>query len=369
MTLVVTTGNGSMDLYGQRLSQNLNVPLVQLSFPEPFGSGFFSLRASRFLLHSFGVYKTLSSYKVLHLTNHHLARFIVFLRKSICILTVHDLIRQFDRMGISTYIHRPNLRDKLDLWLDWQGIRKAHHIIAISHNTKRDLIKYANIPEERISVIYHGIDHSVFYPRYGERPFPFPYILFVGSEHPRKNLETLLKAFYQLKQDIGFKALKLVKVGKAGGKEDDFRARTLSLVKSLGLDEEVIFTGFVSEEELARIYSNAECLVFPSFYEGFGWPPLEAMACGCPVITSNTSSLPEVVGDCGIMVDPKDIGGLVKALRLLLTSRELRERMRFRGMKRAGMFTWEKTARETLAVYRLVQESLVQSFDFSLNMV
>jgi glycosyltransferase involved in cell wall biosynthesis len=365
VTTVITIGNGSMDLYGQRLSQRLSTSSVHLSFPEPFGAGFFSLRALRFLFHSSKVLKTLGSHRILHLTNHHLARFVVFLKKSICILTVHDLIRQFDRMGISTYIHRPNLRDRLDLWLDWRGIKRAYHIIAPSQSTKKDLLKHTGIPEERISVIYHGIDHEIFYPRRGARPFPFPYILFVGSEHPRKNLVALLRAFHQLKQDTRFKHLKLVKAGKAGGEEDDFRARTLGLVRSLGLNEEVVFTGFVSEEELTNLYSHAECLVFPSLYEGFGWPPLEAMACGCPVITSNTSSLPEIVGEAGIMVNPHDISALVNALSAVLTDPELREWLRRKGLNRASMFTWEKAARETLAVYNLVEEALAKKRDFS----
>ena len=175
VTTVITIGNGSMDLYGERLSRKLGTPILSLTFPAPFGSRLFSLRNLRFLVHCSNVLWTLRGYKILHLTNHHLARFTLFLN-SACIITVHDLIRQFDRLGVSTYIHQPNLRDKLDLWLDWQGIKRAYHIIAISQNTKKDLINYASIPEERISVVYHGIDHSVFYPRWGKKPLPFPYI-------------------------------------------------------------------------------------------------------------------------------------------------------------------------------------------------
>jgi len=360
VTTVVTVGNGSMDLYGQRLCQKLGTRSVYLSFPESFGTSLLSSEALKFLFTSYKVLKALSPHKILHLTNHHLARYALF-PKSIVILTVHDLIRQFDRMGLSIYIHQPNLRDRIDLWLDWLGIKRANHIIAISQNTKKDLVDHAGIPEERISVIYHGVDHHVFYPRQEPKPFDYPYILFVGSEHPRKNLASLLRAFRQFKTDSRFEQLKLVKVGKAGGKEFAFRARTLDLIESLGLANEVVFAGFVSDEMLASYYSHAECLVLPSFYEGFGWPVVEAMACGCPVITSNLSSLPEVAGDAAIMVDPQDIAGLANALREVLTNSHLKQTLKAKGLVQASKFTWEKTASETLAVYAIVEEAVRKS--------
>ena len=362
VTLVATEGTGSMDMYGQKLCQHLNTPSVHLSFPEPFGTPLLSPQALKFLIHSYEILKALRQHRILHLTNHHLARFAVFLKKSICILTVHDLIRHFDRQGLNTYIRRPTFRDRIDLWLDWQGIKRAKHIIAISHHTKKDLINYAGIPEERITVVYHGIDHDVFYPRPEPRPFDSPYILFVGSEHPRKNLAALLKAFHKLKQDRRFRELKLVKVGEAGGKESDFRAQTLDTVESLGLTDEVVFTDFVSEDMLANYYSHAECMVLPSLYEGFGWPPVEAMACGCLVIVSNVASLPEITGDAALKVNPHDSDSLASAIRMILTDGRLKQEMVSKGLERASQFTWDKAARETMGVYRSVERCLGVSY-------
>lgn len=355
VTLVATKGTGSMDTYGQKLCQHLNTKSIHLDFPEPFGTPFFSPQALKFLFHSYKILKTLRRYEIVHLTNHHLARFAFFLRNSACILTVHDLIRHFDRLGVATYIRQPTFRDRIDLRLDWQGIRKARHIIAISHHTKKDLINYVGIPEERISVVYHGIDHDVFYPRPEPRPFDSPYILFVGSEHPRKNLAALLKAFHKVKWDRRFRELKLVKVGKAGGKEFDFRAETLKSIQSLGLADEVVFTDFVSEEMLANYYSHAECLVLPSLYEGFGWPPLEAMACGCPAIVSNVASLPEITGDAALKIKPHDSDSLTSAIAMILTNQRLKQELVSKGVERAKRFTWERTAEETLRVYQQVK--------------
>jgi len=269
------------------------------------------------------------------------------------IITVHDLIRYFDLKGFVTFIHRPNLRDRFYLNLDYKGIKKATRIIAVSQTTKNDLIRYLGIPDERISVVYEGIDHRLFLP-VPHRIYDTPYILFVGSEHPQKNLTGLVKAFNQLKGEPRFKELKLVKVGKAGGQEADFRGQTMEVVSALGLVGEVIFTDFVSEADLPAYYSGAEVFVLPSLYEGFGFPVLEAMACGCPVVTSNTSSLPEVVGEAGIMVNPDDTDSLAEAMRQVLTDSKLRKEMVRKGLEQANKFSWEKVARETLEVYNQV---------------
>ncbi len=227
-------------------------------------------------------------------------------------------------------------------------------IIAVSQSTKDDLIHCLGIPDKRISVVYEGIDHSLFQP-VSHRIYKHPYILFVGSEHPRKNFTTLLKAFSQLKSEPGFKKLKLVKVGSAGGQEADFRNQTMEVVESLNLSSDVIFTDFVPETDLPAYYSGAEVFVLPSLYEGFGFPVLEAMACGCPVITSNTSSLPEVVGEAGIMVDPHNTDSLAQAMRRVLTDSELSNNMIRKGLEQAKRFSWEKTAEQTLEVYNKVE--------------
>ena len=285
--------------------------------------------------------------------NHHLGRYGNFLRVPY-IITVHDLIRYFDMDGEETFIHSPNRRDRHYLNLDFEGIRKAMRIIAVSQSTKDDLMHCLSIPGERISVVYEGIDHRLFRP-VSQRIYNRPYILFVGTEHPRKNFTTLLKAFSQLKREPRFKTLKLVKVGNAGGQETDFRSQTMGVVESLGLMDEVIFTDFVPEADLPTYYSGAEALVLPSLYEGFGFPVLEAMACACPVITSNNSSLPEVVGEAGIMVDPHNTDSLAEAMSKVLTDGRLRDNMIRKGLEQAKGFSWEKAAEQTLEVYNQVE--------------
>jgi glycosyltransferase involved in cell wall biosynthesis len=151
--------------------------------------------------------------------------------------------------------------------------------------------------------------------------------------------------------------LKLVKVGKAGGKEADFRRQTIEVIDSLNLNGRVIFTEVVSKKNLRAYYSNTKCLVLPSLYEGFGFPPLEAMACGCPVITSNSSSLPEVVGEAAIKVPPQDIEGLAEALKKVLTNKELRKSLIAKGKAQAVKFSWDQAAEKTLEVYKEVEES------------
>jgi len=151
--------------------------------------------------------------------------------------------------------------------------------------------------------------------------------------------------------------LKLVKVGKAGGKEADFRRQTIEVIDSLNLNGRVIFTEVVSKENLRAYYSNAKCVVLPSLYEGFGFPPLEAMDCGCPVITSNSSSLPEVAGEAAIKVPPHNIEGLAEALKKVLTNKELRKSLIAKGKAQAVKFSWDQVAEKTLEVYKEVEES------------
>lgn len=278
-------------------------------------------------------------------------------------ITVHDIF----------YLSEKNILDKsnkFNLQLVFrllnmyflQRLLKNHpiHIITISEYIKQELINYLKISESRITVIYEGVNHEK-YKRLSKndeimKKYSIPedrrMILCVGSEHPRKNFPTLIKAFHKLKKKYG--DVKLVKVGSPQWK--GARGELLKLIKELNLQNVIIFTGYVSEEDLPGIYNVADLFVFPSFYEGFGLPPLEAMACGCPVITSNTSSIPEVVGDAGIMVDPYDVDGLADAMYEVLTNESLREDMIKRGLKRAKMFSWEKCARETLKVYLSLME-------------
>jgi glycosyltransferase involved in cell wall biosynthesis len=231
-------------------------------------------------------------------------------------------------------------------------LKTADKIIADSNSTKQDLIRYFNIPEEKIKVILLAADEK-FKPLNKEEidefkqeyNLNFPFILYVGTLEARKNILTLIRAWYKLKKK-GINH-KLVITGKKGWKYKEL----FGTIDNLNLQNDIIFTGYVPEEDLPALYNAAELFVYPSIYEGFGLPPLESMACGTPVITSNTSSLPEVVGDAGIMVDPYDVDGLADAMYEVLSIDGLREDMIKKGLERAKMFSWKKCAMETLKVY------------------
>ncbi|HJX69701.1 MAG TPA: glycosyltransferase family 1 protein [Dehalococcoidia bacterium] len=350
-----------MDRYAQKLAQKIDVPKLYSDIyqrnAELFNISFFSPSALRALWQDWCFIRMLNRLDgIVHLPNHHLGRYSFFLKVPY-IITVHDLIRYFDLKGYSRFIHCPNMRDKLYLSLDYKGVKKATRIIAVSHSTKRDLVQHLGIPEERISVIYEGIDHRLF-RQVEHRHVDYPYLLFVGSEHPRKNFIGLLQAFSKLKSERQFKDLKLVKVGKAGGAEAKFRKPIQRVINELNIQRDVVFTGYVADDDLPGYYSGAECFVLPSLYEGFGFPPLEAMACGCPVIVSNVASLPEVAGEAAIKVNPHDTDAIASALHEVLTNKDLKRELVSKGLERASQFSWEKTARETLNAYESVKQTL-----------
>ena len=295
-----------------------------------------------------------------HATEHLLPR----LKGPRTVLTVHDLI-----FLLFPEYHLPLNRWFLNRFMPL-FIRRADAIIAISQCTKDDLIRHYGVPSEKVTVIYEGVD-SRFHPvtdpdvlgrvraRYG---LPEHYILYVGTIEPRKNLTALLEAFVALRKQASNRqpatsnqrleagSWKLVIAGKRGWLYEGFFRR----LRELGLEGEVILLGFVPDEDLPALYSAAELFVFPSLYEGFGLPVLEAMACGTPVIASNASSLPEVVGEAGILIDPHDVGGLVKAMGRVLMDGGKRREMREKGLQQAARFSWERTAAMTLGVYRSV---------------
>jgi glycosyltransferase involved in cell wall biosynthesis len=294
----------------------------------------------------FGLDRLLPECDVFHATEHLLPR----LKATHTVLTIHDLI----------FLLFPEYHLPLNKWFLNRFVpifvRRADAIIAISKCTKGDLIRYYSVPSEKIKVIYEGVD-ARFQPVtepdalarvraiYG---LPERFILYVGTIEPRKNLSTLLEA-YRLLREEGLEH-RLIIVGRKGWLYRDFFQR----LRRLGLEGEVIFPGFVSDEDLPALYSAADLFVFPSLYEGFGLPPLEAMACGTPVIASNSSSLPEVIGDAGIMVDPLDVGGLLRAIELVLRDERMRRGMRARGLKQAAKFSWERAAAMTMEVYQSV---------------
>lgn len=247
----------------------------------------------------------------------------------------------------------PRLQRKYLEFATKRAVRKANAVIAISENTRRDVIETFGVPESRVFTTPLGVDES-FVPasstsveeirrRYGIQETS---VLYVGTLEPRKNIPTLLTAFCRARKEIGQPCELVLAGGKGWFYQEVFR-----LIENLGLSDSVRFVGYVPREDLPTLYSAAAVFVYPSLYEGFGLPPLEAMACGTPVVTSNASSLPEVVGDAGIMVDPRDVDGFADAMLRTITNSDLSREMSRKGIGRAKLFTWENTARLTLQAY------------------
>jgi glycosyltransferase involved in cell wall biosynthesis len=232
-------------------------------------------------------------------------------------------------------------------------------IICDSKQTKKDLIRFFHVPEEKIKVIYLGVDH-VFSDHISEEKkdiilakhdlIGLDYILTVASIEPRKNFERVIKVFAEILKDRKYNNLFLVCAGGAGWKNETI----YSLVREKGLEEKVKFLGFVEETDLPVIYNRAKFFMYPSVYEGFGLPVLEAMASRVPVLTSNVSSLPEVAGDAAIMVDPYNEKEIYRASVNLLENEKLRKELQAKGVERSNLFTWENTAFQTLEVYKEV---------------
>jgi glycosyltransferase involved in cell wall biosynthesis len=263
------------------------------------------------------------------------------------VLTVHDLI--FERLpGHHKPLNRWYLHRTMPLFC-----RRATHIIAVSEHTRRDLIEVYGITPEKITVIPEAAD-ARFGPvteealdlarvSYG---LPERYLLCVGTIEPRKNLERLLAAWEPLY--LAREAPPLVIVGRRGWLNEGFFA---ALERSPARDG-VIFPGWMQDGDLPAVYAAAQLFIFPSIYEGFGLPVLEAMACGAPVVCSNATSIPEVAGDAALLFDPFEPDAIRETMRTALADDALRESLRQRGYRRAAKFSWERAADETLALYR-----------------
>ncbi|MFN3337383.1 MAG: glycosyltransferase family 4 protein [Thermomicrobium sp.] len=266
------------------------------------------------------------------------------------VVTVHDL----------AFLHFPEHYPATKRWylrlLTALSVRRARRVIAVSETTRRDLVQLYGMAPERITTIPNGIDADWRRVDDGElerwrrqQGLPERFLLFVGTVQPRKNLTTLLEAFAQLGPEFPWP---LFVVGAAGWLDSPIYRRA----EALGLARRVRFTGYVPPEELRYWYSAATIFIYPSLYEGFGLPLLEAMACETPVITSNCSALPEVAGDAAVLVEPTDPLAIAAAIRSLAMDEERRRMLAQAGRERARQFTWERTARETAAVYRALGE-------------
>jgi len=238
------------------------------------------------------------------------------------------------------------------------GVRHADRVITISESSKRDITHFLNISDENISLVYIGVTPEFkSIPKSEARrhlakryPIDIPYFLYVGAlEHPNKNLVRLLQAYKQAQLESGFEH-KLLLVGPKRWRSDV----VLSEIERLQLQDKVCWLGYVSKEDLPLIYAAADIFIYISLWEGFGLPVLEAMASGTPVIASNTSSLPEIVGEAGILVDPENILSIIAAMKTLATDVPLKMQLREAGLLRAKMFSWHQSAMSLLDVFRQV---------------
>jgi glycosyltransferase involved in cell wall biosynthesis len=272
------------------------------------------------------------------------------------IVTVHDVIFKAFPEG-----HTPQTLEAGEQ--QYQDIcNKAVKVICCSRSTVNDLKKYFDVPESKVVLVYQGVDREMFYPMGDEekhlarrvlqrRGVEGPYLLSVGTIEPRKNLTRLIQAFHHLKMKKRF-AGKLAVIGMKGWMSEDIAA----LIEKLGLTRHINFLGYLPDRELRYFYNLAEAFVFPSLYEGFGFPIVEAFSCGVPVVTSNVSSCPEIAGAAALMVDPRSPEDIAAAVARIIDDPRLRQDLRERGIKRAGDFNFGKTARETLGVYQEVYQ-------------
>ena len=275
-------------------------------------------------------------------------------KKKRVVVTVYDL----------SVITNPECHKKLNILHCTNGIREAveyaDSIIAISEHTKRDIIKYFNAPEELITVTHLAAgpeyrevrDRAALASVKARYNLPENYVLFVGSLEPRKNIKGLLKAYSLIPARMR-KDFPLVIAGAKGWLNSDIPPA----LESLGIKESVRFTGYIDAQDISALYSGAALFVYPSLYEGFGLPILEAMSCGAPVVTSNASSMPEVAGDAALLVDPLNAEELAFGIETVLEKESLRVEMRKKGLSRAASFSWDRCAKETIEVYRKVAAS------------
>jgi glycosyltransferase involved in cell wall biosynthesis len=283
------------------------------------------------------------NFDLIHATTHYGTFMPCRYRNVITVTDVSPVLHSETHGRMQVYYHRHILPHVL---------KRADAIVTISASSKKDILSRYRIAEEKVHVIHLGIDRRFVPDIVGESAFirtlPERYILNIGTLEARKNLPRLLEAFAIARgKGLPHKLL----IGGARG----WRLSNLAgIVAEYKLEQDVVFLGFVEDADLPVLYSRADFFVYPSIYEGFGMPILEAMACGTPVITSNCSSMPEVAGDSALLVDPLDVQDMAARMIELAGSGDLRRSLREKGIGRAFLFSWEKTARETLAVYENV---------------
>lgn len=270
------------------------------------------------------------------------------------VVTIHDLVYKMYPQG-----HTPDTIKRTEEQLHAIAERSAK-IICTSKSTRNDLLENFAVHPSRVCVIYHGVDTKVFY-RLSEKEYeeakkileqkniPQPFLLFVGTNEPRKNLNNTIKAYAILKEKKRFPG-QLVVAGMEGWMNEE----VFDLVLKLGLKEDVIFLGYVNDGELRALYNLTEVFIFPSFYEGFGFPIVEAFSCGAVVVTSQTSSCTEIAGEAAMKIDPRSPEAIAEAVGNIISDKTLKDFLREQGRQRAQHFSFIKTAQETLEVYKEV---------------
>jgi glycosyltransferase involved in cell wall biosynthesis len=288
---------------------------------------------------------------------HNPANIIPLRYKGKSIITIHDLAIYKNAGWFPSKLSSRLFSTKL---LIPSSIEKAAKIIAVSENTKNDLREIFKIPENKIEVIYEGVElvseDKIKDSNYLKNKFKISgnYILYLGTIEPRKNIAGLLRAYKELRiRNPELNNLQLVIAGSKGWKYGKVFELIEDVNKQFG-KEVIKYMGYVSAEDKLALMTNALCFVYPTFYEGFGLPVLEAMAQGTPVISSDISSIPEIVGNAGILINPYKISELSEALKKILTDKSLRERLSAAGRERAKEFNWQKCAEETLKVYKSI---------------
>jgi len=271
------------------------------------------------------------------------------------VITVHDLLDYMYRARTSN-----GMRRMMHSYMTRRAMQRAARIFAVSNFTKRDVSRYFGIESEKIEVVYNALDvnflrgHSSAAEQElvrGRYQVESPFLLYAGRISPHKNVARIIEAFSALKAELAkdgaYPDLKLIIIGDEVSKNPDIRR---AVIRS-GMQHEVRFLGFVPIDVLRVFFDMAKVFVFPSLYEGFGLPPLEAMAHGTPVVASNTSALPEVVGNAALLVNPENVFEISRALQRALTDQSLRERMKAAGVEQAQRFSWEASVQRMVQVY------------------
>jgi glycosyltransferase involved in cell wall biosynthesis len=356
----------SMDRYGRSLGAalrasglpDLEVTDFTTTFPGGPVPGFLRRFTGRYLKYPWQMQRSKAA--VNHVTDHSYGFLTYFLPRRNCVVTCHDLA--------PLLAETPTLKSRIkkQVWkIALRGALRAPFIITVSESTRRDILKYTGCPADRLHVVYNGLSErfgvlkdSTEYKAW-EKAFREKHgiteekiVLHVGRYSPRKNFEGVLNAFAALTElaaresAAGPGPVRLLQVG------GEFTPEHQALIARAGIGGRVTRIAFMPDEELPHVYNLASVFLFPSFYEGFGWPPLEAMACGIPVITSNTSSLPEVAGEAARLVGPEDTAGMARALFEVLTDKQVSADLRKKGLERVKLFSWQRCAEQTAEVYR-----------------